>query len=190
MGCDIHSYVEVMKNQRWILHTPEPGYTWRDYGMFGILAGVRMRGFNPMAKHRGLPKNVSKEVKELADEYGGDGHTHSYLTLKEILDYDYDQTIPLHGVLSAKKYDQWDKKSTPYLDYANSEYVLMPEAYKLLKQNNALDKNVDYYIKTTWNSPYRSFVNGDWWAFVERLKGYAEEFGGNENVRYIFWFDN
>ncbi len=50
---------------------------------------------------KGLPDNVSIEVKTESDEWGIDGHSHSFLTLKELLDYSGETHI-VRGVVSEK----------------------------------------------------------------------------------------
>jgi hypothetical protein len=103
MGCDI--YIEAHKL------TPDGGYTvdlsfipfdWRDYGMFGFLAGVRNYSeVPPISPPRGLPYWVERQGKRdgwygvEADEYGfrfGD-HSFSFLYVKELLDFNYEQTF-------------------------------------------------------------------------------------------------
>ena len=36
-----------------------------------------------------LPDDVSDELKSMSDGYGMDGHSHNYLTLKELMDSKY-----------------------------------------------------------------------------------------------------
>jgi len=84
-------------------------YNGRNYNLFAMLADVRNgrgfaggqtgAGFNPIAEPRGLPDDVvNGEYDEEKDEYSsfsyGD-HSFSHLTLKELLDYDWDQTTML-----------------------------------------------------------------------------------------------
>lgn len=81
MGCDIHWFNEVRRDGKWIM-TGEVRVS-RHYDLFGALAGVRM----PHLAHippRGLPDDVSNGVKEMSDLYGFDGHSHTYLSLKEV----------------------------------------------------------------------------------------------------------
>jgi hypothetical protein len=60
----------------------------RDYGLFGVLVGVRWYNCpNKISECRGLPSDVSKEISLFSDYYGSDGHSHSYLTFEELLNY-------------------------------------------------------------------------------------------------------
>ena len=122
MGCDIHMYAEVKKNNKWskvgdvfenmwyskdrelsdwnkpLTDTP---YDGRNYDLFAILADVRNghgfagcvtgERFNPISEPKGLPDDVSKKIKKESDKWDGDGHSHSYFTVKELLDF---QEIP------------------------------------------------------------------------------------------------
>ena len=69
--------------------TDQP-YGGRNYRLFGALAGVRnynMEIISDFAK--GLPVDVSTEVCGFSDEWEDDGHSHSYLTVKELIDSKY-----------------------------------------------------------------------------------------------------
>lgn len=64
----------------------------RNYLLFAILANVRNQyNIQPISQPKGLPKDVSHEVKKQNDEENGDAHTRSWLTLKELLEYDWQQ---------------------------------------------------------------------------------------------------
>lgn len=96
MGCDIHIFVERKNNEnRWVDSmiyensvygegfTPLSDYE-RDYGLFATLAGVR--GDNPIEYPKGIPEDCSPEYRKLCEDWGDDGHSHSYFTLRELLD--------------------------------------------------------------------------------------------------------
>jgi hypothetical protein len=64
----------------------------RNYLLFAILADVRNRyNIQPISQPKGLPEDVSPEVKKQSDDENGDAHTRSWLTLKELLEYDWQQ---------------------------------------------------------------------------------------------------
>jgi hypothetical protein len=108
MGTDIHPYVEVRRNGKWHLVTDDLFYAgsdrWtnqpfkeRDYTMFGLFAGVRSGEVDPISEPRGLPEDVSAEVRDQpgAEPHPADWgwHTHSWLTLAEVQSVDYDQPV-------------------------------------------------------------------------------------------------
>ena len=105
MGCDIHSYVEVQnKDGIWramtevdfrpfVSYSPgmpviHPFYS-RDYRLFSHLAGVRGSLQEALSAPRGIPQDVSAFVRARSDEYGVDGHSHSWLGLDELLSCEY-----------------------------------------------------------------------------------------------------
>jgi hypothetical protein len=98
MGCDIHWFSETKKDGKWqcdqfglladVREGGEEGDLMyfdnffdeeRDYWLFGLLADVRA-SFPWNISAMGLPNDVSPEVREQADEWGVDGHSHSFLT--------------------------------------------------------------------------------------------------------------
>lgn len=114
MGCDIHSFVEVKKDGKWIKDDAEqfPCYKSLDsepfgtrcYSMFGFLADVRNYSNCPVIhKPKGLPidsdylneyvnPDDDKYCRPLRDElYDCGYHSHSYLSVAELLAFDYDQ---------------------------------------------------------------------------------------------------
>ena len=110
MGCDIHSFAEVRRDGKWEpsgavfpmdqfdqerekrSHTRHP-FDWRSYGLFGFLAGVRNYSCVPCIQEPTyeIPIDVSAEVREEFED--ADWHSINVLTLKQLLDYDYEQTF-------------------------------------------------------------------------------------------------
>ena len=66
-------------------------YGGRCYRLFGLLAGVRDSSIDMIVPDRYgyLPDDVSVEIEDLSDEWGVDGHSHNYLTLKELMSSKY-----------------------------------------------------------------------------------------------------
>lgn len=96
MGCDIHSHAERKNpNGEWeIVSLIDPPFNWRSYGVFAFLAGVRnYSAVTPIAPPRGLPEDISNSVKADYDSWNSDAHTPSWLTVKELSDFDYDQRM-------------------------------------------------------------------------------------------------
>jgi hypothetical protein len=106
MGTDISSYVEIHRDGRWIVPSEvrfkpideyEDGsapFQGRDYGLFGFLADVRNYAECPtITPCRGLPDDVSDEVAKKYDSQSEFVFGTSWLTLAELLAYDYDRTF-------------------------------------------------------------------------------------------------
>jgi hypothetical protein len=88
----------------------------RSYIWFAVLANVR-NGYGfagvytheplvPISEPRGLPEDIGEGAAEFCEHYD---HTPSYLTLKEILDYDWGQPLQQGGVVDAHTYREWVK---------------------------------------------------------------------------------
>ena len=79
-------------------------FDWRSYAVFGFLAGVRNYSHSePITERRGLPYDSEYLNETTEDAWGGlesrrsdltepgSYHSHSYLTLKELLEFDYEK---------------------------------------------------------------------------------------------------
>jgi len=88
MGCDIHAHVEVRLDGDW-RHYSMPA-VGRHYLLFAYMADVRNYGAEPMAvaAPRGLPADASVVTRYEADQWGVDGHSHSWLTFDEMQEVD------------------------------------------------------------------------------------------------------
>lgn len=117
MGCDIHLFAEKKNgNGQWESvdkwsNNPEYGkYDWyepefeikredrfytdgRNYNLFCALAGARMWEFlgDPImvSPPKGFPEDGSQQVRKEFEDMAGDAHTASWLTLKELKDFDW-----------------------------------------------------------------------------------------------------
>jgi len=110
MGCDIHSYVEVRRDGSWrrAVDATEP-FDWQDYGLFGFLADVRNHSHSPViAEPRGLPDDADLLPFEREEALWCDYHSHSWLTLAELLAYDYDQVFWDRRVTKQRPNGVWD----------------------------------------------------------------------------------
>ena len=63
-------------------------YSGRNYDLFAKLADVRNwnNSITPLAEPKGVPDDASYAYNINASEMNGDGHSHSYFTLDELLD--------------------------------------------------------------------------------------------------------
>jgi len=66
-------------------------YNDRNYFLFSILADVRNSyDIKPISEPRGIPDDCCFPIKYVTNLWHGDGHSHSYFTLKELIDVDWD----------------------------------------------------------------------------------------------------
>jgi hypothetical protein len=201
MGCDIHLFTEIKKSinsqDKWVnvdnwrynpyyeegnddgeemLHV-ESLYSGRNYDLFGILAGVR-GGFNDTIDDpRGLPEDVSEITKKESDRWDGDGHSHSWLTLKELKEYQgLHPVVKREGFISHEAAELLDKgietpdvwcEFTSVTTWVKREWE---EGYDILKPIiDEMDKR----------------VREEFWVWGDEPKPELDE-----KIRIVFWFDN
>ena len=112
MGCDLHcsfyredptGFVEISAPTIDKEYYKSEVFDRRSYDLYGFLAGVRnYSGIKPISEARGLPEWYIKSLKvvdkpewfyyesELDNIYEG-YHSHSWLTVEELLTFDYDE---------------------------------------------------------------------------------------------------
>lgn len=186
MGCDIHIFAEIRKGDKWEKvgdvfpctdwagkptgkFTDEP-YDGRNYTLFALLAGVRNRERNikPIKQcPYSIPPDASEGVIKERDYWQGDGHSHSWYTLKELLDYDWSQGYTESGIVAtsvAEEYRKTGKKPESWCQGTNAkdvERLEWPESYSEMCDN-----------------------------FITQTIPALQALGSPEDVRIVFWFDN
>ncbi|MFA7143161.1 MAG: hypothetical protein WC175_04190 [Candidatus Dojkabacteria bacterium] len=232
MGCDIHLYTERkikvrlpdeqektvwMNSDNWFIdewsysYSDHPRmcvkdvYYGRNYDLFTVLAGVRnYRDWDWFVEPKGIPDDISEDVKNIIDRYGGDGHTHSYLTLREILDIDWERRVEMHDYVTKDVADHWNTHHEMPDEWMTAMWAHpltgMVELYydEPLKNScqDFLDSVVPYlkniidekYVRHEW--VYEKDENGNKIKpFRKPSKGYEPE-NFYDDVRIVFFFDN
>jgi len=96
MGCDIHENIEIKIGNQWVYIGNICLY--RNYALFGVLAGVRNHDIEPVSTPKGLPNNMSKVIHDEVETYIDKDfspenisvhedvgfHSCSYLNIKEL----------------------------------------------------------------------------------------------------------
>jgi len=95
MGCDIHAHLEQQNDTGdWLLVEHADPFDCRSYGIFGFLADVRnYSAVPPISEERGLPVDVSPDVRDDYLEWDTDAHTPSWLLVSELVEFDYSQEM-------------------------------------------------------------------------------------------------
>jgi hypothetical protein len=114
-------------------------YDDRNYDVFAILANVRNGygfagvdtgdGFVPISEPRGLPEDLSPEIADVLAREEDDAeddfdwsdpqyfwmgdHSHSWLTVLEILDYDWTRTTKKRGWVDPWQFQVWRRDGKP-----------------------------------------------------------------------------
>lgn len=205
MGCDIHLYTEAKRTvnnelkwvnvDNWRINpyydktNPdgesklrlESVYGERNYSLFSILANVRNHDERNqfICEPKGLPEDISEPTKQAAEAWDGDGHSHSYFTLKELKDYV--KTMPKIkqcGLVSkeeAKLLDDEVSTPTSWCKWASNEFNLVWREWE-----------VDYNPLTKLIDAIDERKRDEFWIFnKENDKGERDE-----EIRIVFWFDN
>lgn len=191
-------------------------YTGRNYQLFGLLAGVRDSSVTPIKSERGLPEDVSDFVKSESDAWDSDGHSHSYFTLAELLEYDWiGAKTSQTGPVNARAFDAWRRHRIPpgepgdrlagigsgTAKMTNEDMTQLIEEGRVETGYNR--KEVETFLENggtllgenmitelTWEEPLRRSVD-DFLPTILELCQLAQREGlRNEDVRITFWFDN
>jgi hypothetical protein len=109
MGCDIHCYAEKRTKDGWEMISGLCPFDWRNYGMYGFLADVRnYSSVPPIAEPRGFPDDASEEVQALKEDWDCDAHSSSWLTVNELLTFNYDAPMEDRRVMRQVGPNAWD----------------------------------------------------------------------------------
>lgn len=235
MGCDIHFYVERKQDGRWVSAdkwTPdeyegaEPKpltvaygdhlYDDRSYDTFAILANVRNGrgfadvdtgdGFIPICEPRGLPDDMSPELVGEAERCLE--HTPSWLTVAELLAYDWTRTTNKRGWLSGVEFEEWSRCKRTHGEgpdnWCGSVSGGMTEHVTIEGMDRALadlrekfpDKHAfrdaltmrlgQTYCPVQWTRTYAEAAQG----FLIKCLPKLLRLGSPEDVRCVFWFDS
>jgi hypothetical protein len=82
MGCDIHGWIEVKVGDKYVA-VKELEDRSRNYKRFAALAGVRNSCEMKHVIPKGIPSDISDTARYHVVSWGVDGHSHSYLPLKD-----------------------------------------------------------------------------------------------------------
>jgi hypothetical protein len=172
MGCDIHIYVEsrYRDGEAWNFMMHEDAcYGDRNYELFSILAGVRNRfNITPISEPRGIPDDVDPYLKKNLEQYAD--HSFSWLTLKEIKEYKWDQDRHMSGLVSPSDMDEWKRTKS----------IRPPSWCQGTTSTNYTSCMIPYNPKD-WCSEFIDWIN----HLSEQMK-----YTGANNVRLVFGFDN
>lgn len=208
MGCDIHLYTEkkiedINKNiwwwcvdhwklNDWKLFDKDESeyyqisiYNGRNYDLFAALADVRNSGYiTPIDQPRGLPDDVSEVVKKEADSWDVDGHSHSWLTAKELFDYQKKySTTEQSGMISLKQAKELDENGivpSSWCQYTtNKNYTYR----SWVRQESPVDGLVEA-VKKKIKEEFHIY---DFEPEEKQEKKIMEHL---EEIRIVFFFDN
>ena len=235
MGTDIHLYVEkrTSPSDPWVwadeVKETECGlqakhiYRDRSYDTFSILADVRNgfgfagvrtgEGFVPISPPKGFPHDLSEPLKNHLVEWVE--HTPSWLTLREIFDYDWTQTTTKSGVVSLDEWNYFRSYGRPNSwagdvsgpkifkvtdsclstlserlftsrKYLNDESLERLRVVACDELLGVSPAGARIHAEISWRVKYYESAAGFWSKAVPQLL----RFGEPENVRVVFFFDS
>jgi len=184
-------------------------FTNRNYAKFALLGDVRngygfagVKTFVPLqaiSKNRGRPNDISKEAEaKLSNE-----HSDGWVTLQELLEYDYTKPLGETGVITERQfldaiYHRKDPESWSGGVSGKDIVVLSPENWINLfasrdtfgvKIDGQYDPTKTYYIQYGWEVPLATAVP-DVLEMIEYLKPLVPKGGTPDDVRVVFDFDS
>ena len=224
MGTDINMIAEVRRNGVWELSTAKvfknPYYDpasdkklaieeymskpddSRNYNLFAILAGVRNgegfagcrigERFNPISELKGYPDDMSKNNVLFGDEYGYG----SWLTLRELHEYDWEQLHRKYGYVDETTYRDYIMKGEQPNSYSgdiwgrNIVKLTEPEMVDLINDEYPRDESKRYYT-ACYFAPITYRECADWFydETMEGLRRLIPDGGTEDDVRIVFEFD-
>lgn len=156
----------------------------RNYSRFATLADVRNYGDTPyIDEPRGLPEDVTAEVKKDSDRWGVDGHSHSYFTLKELLDFQKDiKPLKHRGMISPTAQKALDERGELPNEWC--QMTNMPGwAFREWEEENTVLLPLIEAIKKRADELYVI------WEHLWESRP-EEAYERSDNIRIVFWFDN
>jgi len=190
MGCDIHLYREKLVNGTWLTADEwvdkygegadvpfEKQFRDRNYNLFGMLAGVRVREEPPYQfKPRGMPMKACDQVMKACEFWDTDGHSHSYLYLHEIKElrvFLASQTMKVSGMKHADELAALEAS----IASGNPDWNLLFPYCQWTTDKRQKEFCIDFPS---------DFMVGD---ALDRIIASLQDIGGDQQ-RIVFWFDN
>lgn len=205
MGCDIHLYVEKRLNDgRWgcvdyfktnPFYSDDPLnekeyehisiYNSRDYALFATLANVRNYGdITPISEPRGLPDDVSDIVEKASNDWGDNGHSHSWFTAKELFIHKNKCPFTKHsGLISPEAQEKLDKYGIVPAMWCQGTNEVGWERREWIIPNSVLDRLIEAVKKRMCEEFWI-------WDFLKPEEKEEKLWDNADDFRIIFWFDN
>lgn len=216
MGTDIHMYAEKKVNGKWemirksfmnldydekkkdFVHTlTDEVYVDRNYSLFTVLAGVRDKfECDPIAYCRGLPEDISEETKRFVNE---DGYLHdvNYITLTELLEFDWEKEIVINKVCSFETFKDWylnGEEINIYCASTSAKTLTQQEGIDLIKNGQdsyaPIDSNL--YVRAEDHMKIKDTTGAFFKTAIPKLCQISilDCDGNSDNVRIVFGFDS
>lgn len=209
MGTDIDGFIECRwdrwldeDDRRWfgaidLVHL----YNGRDYTAFGSLFGVRdSASFLPLAAHRGIPHDVSKEVQENLtgfEPWREELHSESWITWAELTAADWDEVASEVDNCVHEYHRSSDGSWT--MHGRNTDLTRFTELSGLTDRRQLYCAGNVFPEGTEWPDGDRLFrvgrlrrkdaVPDDEWGAIWSVMRTLANLHGDDGVRLVVWFD-
>lgn len=189
MGCDIHTVVEIKNaDGNWIgLDEVPKQFNDRNYSTFAFLADVRNRFNTKGFKPKGWPEDMSEITKQLKEKWDGDSHSESFLTLKELDEFDKSDYYSAKCRVVGDFYEKF-KELGGVLPKGMKveEKVISNSIFEIIGQAICPDVIVKWDVSEDVKKETPVFEG------IEALKEIAKKnnIDNFENIRIVFCFDN
>lgn len=225
MGCDIHLMVERRVDGVWqSVDNWEPDgdqsscfYDDRSYNLFAVLAGVRNYDeVTPISGPRGIPDDVSPQVKAYIERWGIDGHSHSFLTTLDLMTFDWTQSVKRTGIMSLSEWarmkiygepdmssrgitgpgiqiipmEDFEKSWNKLYDKEDSYFLLLPRGDSKIEAELAIDLGLPAYTKIYIDGHWNKMHCDTCFNFLGRTLPRLWQLGAYAESRIVFFFDN
>ncbi len=197
MGCDIHMFAEVLEETGWVKvgkvfkeegeELSDHPYDGRNYRLFALLAGVKSQDDDdsiPIVPLRGIPGDASPQIKERFENYWFNLFGCSWINLKELQEFDWDQSFNYHAIADIDVYLNY--KKTGEIPNSWSQGVSGPgivvKKEHLVQEGDTETTHVSFRFRYS----YRDACD----YFLENTIPQLERLGDPDKVRIIFAFDN
>ncbi len=190
MGTDIIGWVEFKSAQGEWNHVIDIGLLIdRNYDAFGCLFGVKNYAqFTPLAADRGLPDDLSPQVRHAAEETGEYAFGHTWVTWAELSQLDLRQT-------AAKV----DERIHRYRHGVDGKLIFEGKAVwsadlvgvlgaGTLAPSEGQQWEIGGHLYRAERMSRADAITDDWQVLFEMMGTLAEHYG-NESVRLVVWFD-
>lgn len=164
---------------RWV------AYGGRDYELFGLLAAVRARD-EPFWPLKGAPDDMSDETRTQFEGYGADAHSASSLTIRELLEFDWDSDIEMDA-WTDDRYPDGRPGRAAVLQAIAREDRSLPLEFAGRPGRAYPAWSVSHGKLISWNQPWLQGRQ----EFAQCLVVVSVWARGDlDSVRAVFWFDN
>lgn len=193
--------------------TKGPIYYDRNYDLFGILANVRNgsgfagvdtgNGFVPIHELRGVPEDSCQEILKSAADWDADGHSHSWATVQELMEYDWTRTTKKRGWVSPKEFGRFVLEGRPsswsgMVSGGGIEHLSNEEMMKHISPAGEKFTWRDFHAMKEEGVFSSKYTQVEWQVhYYESARNFLSEtlpklwrMGKPEDVRCVYWFDN